>query len=889
MEFPMAFGATFLLALSFAAASAGAGQSQTTPPVDAIATLVVRLEEAALANNRPAILALGVPNAAPSLTALADSATPTPARLVIKERDRMPLVDGSERLLLEMFVQHGSEASITTWQMDVARATSQGRGGWAVVALEQVSTISGLYRLALTPTKQFDVRNLIVRGPDLTLEVPTGEAFIAETPDGTTAIVVLGRGKMRFVPADVAEQTQLRIFAGENSLVADFDAVFVRVRPGDFDVRFNRGSLLPRTVSRGDLRRATEVFDEYVGKTLNLDLTDLSRDRWSLTPSSGDLIAEIETRKYGVLTYARASKDAEDISLFDRKRRRNISVYPSAEKLAARGRWYSEDDLVEYDVLHYDIEAAFYPERLWIDGRAAVLIRIRSLALSTITLRLAEPLSVRGIFSPELGRLLHLRVVGQNSVIINLPATITRNTELTLFVSYSGRLEPQSLEREAIAVQAQSQEIDPPQIRLEPQYVYSNRSYWHPQSPVTDYATARLRLTVPAEFDVIASGTPQGSWAPAPGPVEAGQRARKMFVFESDRPARYLACAISRFNLVSSTRLNIATSPTSAGDGQASGLTLFVQANPRQTGKARGLGDRSAAILEYYASLLGSAPYPNVTLAVAESDLPGGHSPPYFALVNQPLPMSTLVWRNDPVSFDNYPSFFLAHELAHQWWGQAVGWKNYHEQWISEGFAQYFAALWASQERGDELLFNLLRQMRRWALEQSSQGPVHLGYRLGHIKADGRVFRAIVYNKAAMVLHMLRRLVGDEVFFSGLRRFYTEWRFKKAGTDDFRLAVEAAGGKNLSPFFEAWIYSTAIPELRFSYEVGPTSAVVRLEHRRDVIPVPVTVTVNYVSGELEDVVIPVLEHTVERTIALKGPVRTIEVNRDNAALAEFTK
>ena len=90
------------------------------------------------------------------------------------------------------------------------------------------------------------------------------------------------------------------------------------------------------------------------------------------------------------------------------------------------------------------------------------------------------------------------------------------------------------------------------------------------------------------------------------------------------------------------------------------------------------------------------------------------------------------------MAFQNYPSFFLAHELAHQWWGQAVGWKNYHEQWLSEGFAQYFAALYAERERGAEQFADVLRQMRRWAIDMSPQGPVYLGYRLGHIKADGQ-------------------------------------------------------------------------------------------------------------------------------------------------------
>src|SRR6187399_2659214 len=113
----------------------------------------------------------------------------------------------------------------------------------------------------------------------------------------------------------------------------------------------------------------------------------------------------------------------------------------------------------------------------------------------------------------------------------------------------------------------------------------------------------------------------------------------------------------------------------------------------------------------------------------------------------------------------------------------------------------------------------MLRQFRRWSLSQSDQGPIHLGYRLGHIKNDPRVYRAIVYNKGAAVLHMLRRFVGDEAFFLGLQRFYVTARFDKAGTEDFRRAMEAESNVSLERFFEDWIYQSALPRLKVSYQV----------------------------------------------------------------------
>ena len=671
-----------------------------------------------------------------------------------------------------------------------------------------------------------------------------------------------------------------------------------------------------------DLRRATEVFEEYLSRTLQIDLTDLSRDRWSLVPSSGDMIAEVRTRRFGSLTYARSGNEAEDITVFDRRRRRNISLYASAAKLAARGRFYSEDDLVDYDVLAYEVNTTFAPERYWINGTAHLRVRVRAGAMTTMTLKLAEAFAVRGVYAPGFGRLLHLRVVNQNSLIVNLPTPVFRDNEFTLTIVYSGRLEPSELDREAVAVQAQQQERESIQIPLEPRFIYSNNSYWYPQSTVSDYALGTLRVTVPADLDVVATGTLTGRPTPASEASTGAVRALKTFVFQNDRPVRYLSFVVSRMSPVVSARLPIRASSEDFGDlrvaipdpsvpappppsrsisvaepsapagaaREEGSVTLTVKSNPRQVGRARALAEQASAILQFYASIVGEAPYPTFTLAVTESELPGGHSPAYFAVLNQVLPTSPVIWRNDPVNFETFPAFYLAHELAHQWWGQAIGWKNYHEQWLSEGFAQYFAALYAEKALDSNVFPSVLRQMRRSGIDTSAQGPIYLGYRLGHIRGERPVFRSLVYNKSAIVLHMLRRLVGDDQFFFGVRRFYAEWRFKKAGTDDFRVAMEAATGRDLGPFFEAWIFGVTIPRVAFTYRtVDANSIVVRFEQRGEIAPVPITVTLTYASGETESVVVPVTEKVVERTLPVKGTLRRVEANEDNAALVEIEK
>ena len=893
---------------------AGSAAAQTPRAADGIDRLVLAIEDAARSGQEVAVRGLArydVDNGA--LSDLVAMLTSPPASTVtVKERDRALLTNGRQRLLLEILTDGNREGRVSTWRLDasvpVAPADTGPNAPWQIADVERLSVIGGLYRLRLDAAAEYDVRNLVIEAPDLTLSVPAGRAFLARTNDGPTALVLLGRGRMQFAPKPESERVQVRIFCGAEALATEFDALFVRVSPYDFSRRVAQSALVQRAPDGGDLKRATQIFDTYLPRSFEVDLSDLSTERYSLTPSTSDFVAEIVTRKYGALTYARAGSEPEDISFFDRQRHRNVAIYASESKLAQRGRFFSEDDDVDYDVTSYEVEATFAPDRLWIDGAARLKLRTRDSSITTLTLKLAEPLVVRSVSSPQFGRLLNIRVVRQSSVLISLPAILPPQTDLELTVRYGGRLEPQAIDREAIASdQERPSQSEVNVIPPEPSFVYSNNSFWYPQGTVTDYADAKLAISVPLEFDVVASGAPQGPPEPVP-PSLVLRRGGKRYVFATRHPVRYLACVISRFNRMDAAQLSLpsATAHVSgkgsparenvAGDGggaePASMLTLSVQANPRQFNRARNFAERAADVLRFYTSIVGEAPYDSFTLALTESELPGGHSPAYFAILNQPLPTSPYVWRNDPVSFDNYPSFFLAHEIAHQWWGQSVGWKNYHEQWISEGFAQYFAALYAERERGAEQFTSVIRQMRRWGIEMSPQGPIYLGYRLGHIKGEGRVFRAIVYNKGAMVLHMLRRLVGDEAFFKGLREFYATWRYKKAGTGDFRVAMEHASGRPLERFFERWIFGSAIPAVAFTSHVekGGEQLAVRFEQRQaDLFDIPVTVTLSYADGSTEDIVVVLDDRLTERTIPLKRALRTVDVNRDSAALVEIEK
>ena len=342
--------------------------------------------------------------------------------------------------------------SARTWTIDATR-TPADDDTWRLADAESLSSADGLNRLALDPNRQFRVRDLAVRAEDLLLTFPSGVAYVATTADGETGMVVIGDGTMQFTPKPAMEQD-----AAAHLLRRDRAAHADRRRlpplPPHRSRRSHRGHAdrgagvgvdacaAPRRSSRR--RSASRSASSSA---------DLSRERWSLVPPVGDFLAEIRTKgRFGTLTYVRSGGEPEDISLFQRarqpqRRRLRVGAAPEDARHAGvqRGR---RSRLRRLALLDRRDDRSRSPADRGPHRDAADGARRRRRHADLQAGRIAERLRRR---RQGLGRLLALRVRGQNAVLVNLPRTLVRGTTVTLTIAYGGRLAGASPDREAVA------------------------------------------------------------------------------------------------------------------------------------------------------------------------------------------------------------------------------------------------------------------------------------------------------------------------------------------------------------------------------------------------------------------------------------------------------
>ena len=683
---------------------------------------------------------------------------------------------------------------VEQWLLTLERAGA----GWLLASREEVGLIDGLVHLSLDP-QGYQAEGLTLRFDDFALEMHHGTVFTAPVSVGPTALLFVGDAVVRFRPWPDTEREQLRQFGGKPELEDRVRVAFVRIHPADLYRVLHPARLEPDPRSRERLGVAQRFYRDQSLRSFVLD-SSLPRSPWWLLPSLGDSSVTFQTRHHGTLTFTVSASEPEAISLFDRERRRQICLYPQQGREAS----YSEDDARSVDVLHHDLRVRFDPRTYVIEAEDTLRLNLLQPS-ATVRLRLDEGLHIHSITSPEAGRHLFFRVRYQDSVMVSLGALAGRTGEVVLTVRYGGAFRPGPVEREVMQAAAEAGRptappVLPEEVMIEEVLVYSNRAPWYPQGGPDDYALADLSLDVPQGYNAVAGGTRLSAR------TEGG---RTRIAYRQDRPGKYITVVVGRLAEVA---------------GRAPGpVPLQCFSVGRTRSEAAAYVDKAAQILRFYEREFGPYPYDSLTVVIVEGQTPGGHSPPGMVILAQRPLLMRRGLQDDPAAFSDVPGFFLAHELAHQWWGHGVSGENYHERWISEGFAQYAAALWTRHSEGEDTFRDVLQRMGRWALRMTGKGPIYLGYRLGHLKNDPQIFRAVVYDKGAYVLHMLRAIVGEEAFRQGLTSFQAAHRFAKAGTDDVRRSLEKASGKELGAYFDTWVRGTTLPRLRVSSRTGPAA------------------------------------------------------------------
>ena len=184
---------------------------------------------------------------------------------------------------------------------------------------------------------------------------------------------------------------------------------------------------------------------------------------------------------------------------------------------------------------------------------------------------------------------------------------------------------------------------------------------------------------------------------------------------------------------------------------------------------------------------------------------------------------------HDARADQDFPSGGLvSHELAHQWWGDLVTERHWTDVWLSESFATYAEHLWSRFDLGeDEGALNLLEKKNEYLREAKMQYTRPLVFNRFNNPWD--VMDSHSYPKGAVILHMLRDLLGDKPFFGSLSLFLKRFEFQSADTHDFMNAVKDAAGVNLDWFFEQWIYGAGHPVFEVSWTWDEAARAVRLK------------------------------------------------------------
>ena len=796
------------LGLALAAVLLSAGLAQTPSALDKEAdALLGRLRDAFQAGDREAYLASFAPDIQAREWEMASSFLSLWKMSGIKFHRASRVLEDKDglTLYLQVLYENPTSAMIETWQLTLDRAAS----GLVIASKKVVGNITTLYKLDMPAGRVEKAGRVEVRHEDISFEFDDAWVIYDNISELETGLIVLGGGRMRFAPSSAVERHQLALRYKSEVFEDRVESAYLRFSPSFFESRVKispAASPSPAVLPEAEMKKAQALFRKYYASSFTVE-NSLTGGLLSFLPQGDQVAFELKTAGHGELAYIYSPFSEEEVHFLQRKPNEVISLY-SPDRAGGPEKRMFVSFSQKSDVLRYEVDLDFEPSRTYLSGRAKVEAVSQVGPLESLQFSFNAGLEIVRIYDQEGRELFYTQDRERQLLYVYFLRPVEKGQTDAVEIFYRGSLEPPIQTTDILPGQySETFSLILPKYES---YLYSQSALWYPAPSEDEFFQARVRLIFPPGYVCVANGE-----LVEEGTIEAGRRVLSLEkvgnpfrVYATRTPVKYLSFMIGKFD------------KAYGGNGpQRPPLQVFVSDDIRLQRKS--ILEEVRAILEAYESWFG--PYPFEKLAVFQRFWPtsGGHSPASFVVLNE-IPKtaelgSSAVNPDSPVDLSRFREYTIAHEVAHQWWGQAVTGSSYRDQWLSEGLAQFASAEYLRRKFGERTFGNILRKFVQWTEKKSVFGPVTLGTRISLL--DFEAYQAVVYNKACVVLYLLRDLIGPEAFFRGLRRFFEAQAFKFVRTTAFVRTMEEASGRDLGPFFREWFGSHLLPEVQVRHEV----------------------------------------------------------------------
>ncbi len=350
-------------------------------------------------------------------------------------------------------------------------------------------------------------------------------------------------------------------------------------------------------------------------------------------------------------------------------------------------------------------------------------------------------------------------------------------------------------------------ENEPQQARMAwTQSQPADARYWFPtfDSP-NERCTSEIIATVPASYYVLSNGVLRGTEA-----VE-GDRKRWHWSQEQSHAPYLFSVVAGEFEPLEQSWKNIP-------------IISYVPKG-RMEEAERSFG-QTPEMMKLFCEKIGYRyPWPKYAQICVDEYVAGGMEH------TSATTLTTRTLHDARAELDVSSEGLVAHELAHQWWGDLLTCKDWGELWLNESFATYFATLWKEHDEGwEEATWTRYREAESYFNEDKNRyRRAIVNYRFKNPRA---MFDRHSYPKGARVLHMLRNELGDDAFWAALRHYALRHEFGVVESADLREAIEASTGRGLNWFFDQWIHHGGHPEFEASYRWDSDEKLVRLTVRQ---------------------------------------------------------